>query len=131
MNTGHRPNPNVINPIGKLYLSPTPDDEIKSKIGILMANYRSEKLKRAVASLPCQVCGIQGWTQASHSNQLRDGKGMGIKAHDYRLAAICVECHAEIDQGSTMSRAERDEQWEEAHRKTIGLLFECGLLEVK
>jgi hypothetical protein len=95
-----------------------------------MANYRSEKLKRAVASLPCQVCGIQGRTQASHSNQLRDGKGMGIKAHDYRLAAICVECHAEIDQGMTMSRAERDEQWDEAHRSTIGELFGLGLIGV-
>ena len=38
MNTGHRPNPNITNPLGKLYLSPTPDDEIKSKIGTAWRN---------------------------------------------------------------------------------------------
>lgn len=96
-----------------------------------MSNYRNERLRRAVASLPCMECGMDGRTQASHSNQLRDGKGMGLKAHDYRLAALCVECHAELDQGKTMSRSERDELWEAAHRRTIGLLFERGLLVVK
>ena len=38
MFNGHRPNPNITNPIWKLYLSPTPDDEIKSKIGIAFRN---------------------------------------------------------------------------------------------
>jgi len=33
-----------------------------------MANYRNPKLLRAVATLPCQICGNHG-TQASHSNQ--------------------------------------------------------------
>lgn len=92
--------------------------------------YRNEKLKRAVASLPCQICGVQGRTQASHSNQLRDGKGMGIKAHDYRIAALCVECHAEIDQGKNMSKAEKIALWDEAHRSTIGELFRLGLVDV-
>lgn len=92
--------------------------------------YRSEKLKRRVASFPCQVCGIEGRTQASHSNQYRDGHAMAIKSHDYRLAAICVECHSEIDQGLKMSREERNDMWDEAHRKTVGLLFDHGFLEV-
>jgi len=93
--------------------------------------YRSERLRRAVASLPCMVCGQEGHTQASHSNQQRDGKGMGIKAHDYRIAAICDSCHREIDQGSTLTKEERRTVWDEAHRATIGALFELGLLEVK
>lgn len=93
-------------------------------------NWRSEKLRRAVATLPCMVCGVEGKTQASHSNSQRDGKGMGIKAHDYRIAAICDTCHAEIDQGSGMTKAERREVWEEAHRATIGSLFEQGLVVV-
>lgn len=92
--------------------------------------YRNEKLKRAVASLPCQVCSAQGRTQASHSNQLRDGKGMGIKAHDYRIAALCVECHADIDQGKSMSKAEKFALWDEAHRSTMGELFRLGLVDV-
>ncbi len=92
--------------------------------------YRNNKLLRAVASLPCQICAAQGRTQASHSNQLRDGKGMGIKAHDYRIAALCVECHAEIDQGKNMSKEERFNAWDEAHRKSIGELFRLGLVDV-
>ena len=94
-------------------------------------NYRNEKLRRAVASIPCMVCGIEGQTQASHSNQQRDGKGMGIKAHDYRLAALCQICHADIDSGHGMTKAERREVWDEAHRATIGALFEAGLIDIK
>jgi hypothetical protein len=39
-------------------------------------------------------------------------------------------CHAELDQGKNLSKAERLEMWEEAHRKTIGLLFDNGHLQV-
>jgi hypothetical protein len=63
---------------------------------------------------------------AAHSNQLRDGKGRGLKAHDYRIAALCFTCHAELDQGKSLSREERVSMWEDAHRKTIGWLFEKG-----
>lgn len=75
--------------------------------------------------LPCTHCGLSdGTVVAAHSNQLRDGKGKGIKAHDYRIAALCYACHAELDQGRVLSREERIQMWEDAHRKTIGLLFE-------
>ena len=60
---------------------------------------------------------------AAHSNQLRDGKGKAIKAHDFRIAALCYTCHSELDQGSKMSKSERLNMWEEAHRSTIGWLF--------
>ena len=40
---------------------------------------------------------------AAHSNQLRDGKSKGIKAHDYRIAYLCHTCHAKIDQGGSLS----------------------------
>lgn len=68
---------------------------------------------------------------AAHSNQQRDGKGMGIKAHDYRIAALCYTCHANIDQGKTLSKHEKFEAWDEAHRKTIGWLFEMGHLTLQ
>ena len=68
---------------------------------------------------------------AAHSNQLRDGKGRGLKAHDYRIAALCFRCHTELDQGTKMSKAERVDMFETAHRATIGWLFENGHLEVK
>lgn len=95
-------------------------------------NYRSDKLLTAVRQSPCQHCGASdGTVVAAHSNQLRDGKGRGIKAHDFRISALCYTCHSELDQGSKMSKQERVEMWEEAHRKTIGWLFENGLLVVK
>jgi len=65
---------------------------------------------------------------AAHSNQQRDGKGMGIKAHDYRIAALCYTCHADIDQGKTLGKQEKFDKWDEAHRRTIGWLFERGHL---
>jgi hypothetical protein len=65
---------------------------------------------------------------AAHSNQQRDGKAMGLKAHDYRIAALCYTCHADIDQGKTLSKQEKFNKWDEAHRATIGWLFERGHL---
>jgi hypothetical protein len=44
---------------------------------------------------------------------------------------LCFRCHAELDQGKKLSKEERVEMWEEAHRKTIGKLFEDGWLEVQ
>lgn len=91
--------------------------------------YRNKKLLELVRQFPCQACGIEdGTVVAAHSNQLRDGKGKGIKAHDYRIAALCFRCHAELDQGNTMSKVERVEFWENAHRQTIAQLFERALL---
>jgi hypothetical protein len=36
----------------------------------------------------------------------------------------------ELDQGKSLSREDRREFWEEAHRKTIGWLFETGRLDI-
>lgn len=94
-------------------------------------NYRNKKLLEVVRDSPCQLCGAQdGTVVAAHSNQLRDGKGRSIKAHDYRIAALCYTCHADIDQGR-MSREDKQDLWEMAHRKTVGWLFENDHLEVK
>lgn len=92
-------------------------------------NYRDARLLRAVREAPCMMCGTQnGTVVAAHSNQLRDGKGRSIKAHDYRIAALCYRCHAEIDQGAKMTKEERLEAWESAHRATVGWLFDTGRL---
>lgn len=93
--------------------------------------YRNKRLLEVVRQLPCQICGIEdGTVVAAHSNQLRDGKGRGLKAHDYRISALCFKCHTEIDQGQKLTKIERIEAWEEAHRKTIGELFERGILKL-
>jgi 5-methylcytosine-specific restriction endonuclease McrA len=85
------------------------------------------KLYGHVASLPCQRCGAHG-VQVAHSNSLRDGKGKGLKAYPWRVAALCPACHLEIDSGARMSKQERREAWDEAHRATIGELFSRGLV---
>jgi len=71
--------------------------------------YRNKSLLEIARSFPCTHCGaIDGTVVAAHSNQLRDG-----------------------DQGATLSKTERVGRWEEAHRKTIALLFESGFLYTK
>lgn len=66
--------------------------------------HESEPWRRAVAELYCMRCFREGATQAAHRNQ---GKGMGLKTDDCLTAALCVDCHREIDQGKGMSRDER------------------------
>lgn len=94
--------------------------------------YRNKKLLEAVREAPCQNCGSQdGTVCAAHSNWLADGKGKGIKAPDFKIAALCFRCHTELDQGAKMSRQERRDMWLEAHIKTIAWLFENEKLQVK
>ena len=95
--------------------------------------WRSPKLLVAVRELPCtwplnHACCSN--VEGAHSNQLRDGHGRSIKSHDYRLAAICHTAHVEHDQGKNLSKQERREAWDEAHRRTVGLMFERGLVRV-
>jgi hypothetical protein len=95
--------------------------------------YRSKKLLETLRECPfCLSCGAvnDGTVVAAHSNQLRDGKGKGIKAHDFRVAAMCHGCHYELDQGSKLSKEERLTMWEESHRATISWLFLAGHLKV-
>ena len=92
--------------------------------------YRNAKLLVACRQLPCQLCEIEdGTVVAAHSNQLADGKGKSIKASDYRVAALCFSCHMDLDQGNKLSKEQRRECWEVAHRRTIGELFERNLIK--
>lgn len=87
--------------------------------------YRCEAWLRAVASLPCVQCGVEGRTQAAHRNQ---GKGMGIKTDDCLTAALCVPCHTEIDQGGDMKRDERRSVLDFAILMTLVALAKNGLV---
>ena len=76
------------------------------------APVRSEAYRRAVASLPCAICGAPGYSQAAHANQ---GKGMGMKACDLTCFPACGPrpgiqgCHAALDQGALFTKAVRRE----------------------
>ena len=64
--------------------------------------------------------------QASHTNW-GGGKGRGIKADDNMVAALCLSCHYEIDQGKTLTREERMNLWTRAHKKTVQALLDQNL----
>ena len=86
---------------------------------------RSKKLLKLVASLDCQACGSGHMVQAAHTNW-GGGKGRGIKADDNLVAALCLKCHYEIDQGRNLSREERQEKWLHAHVATVARLCNTG-----
>jgi len=79
---------------------------------------RSQKLLKLVTNLACQNCGIDNGVQAAHTNW-GGGKGRGIKADDNLVAALCLKCHYEIDQGAHLSKDERQELWQKAHQRTV------------
>ena len=81
------------------------------------APVRSEAYRRAVASLPCAICGVPGYSQAAHANQ---GKGMGMKACDMTCFPLCTVhpvadgrlvqgCHERFDHGALFSKLVRRE----------------------
>jgi hypothetical protein len=86
---------------------------------------RSQKLLKLVVGLACQNCGIDNGVQAAHTNW-GGGKGRGIKADDNLVAALCLKCHYEIDQGAHLSKDERKDMWQKAHEKTINQLVESN-----
>ena len=82
--------------------------------------------------MKCPECGtwtIVKETRVSTGNT-RSGKGRGIKADDNLVAALCLQCHYEIDQGKTLSKQERQDLWQKAHIATITALAEDWPVDV-
>lgn len=98
-----------------------------------LLTFRSERLRRAVTTLPCMQCGVEGYTQAAHANY---GKGGAQKASDAAIAALCADrpgvrgCHALLDQGGVLKKDERRAFEMEMVAKTYIALMERGLLEI-
>lgn len=89
--------------------------------------WRSKKHLQSVASLPCQNCGLEGQTQAAHSNLAKHGKGRSIKASDEYTAALCCDCHQVVDASHLMTNEMRQQIWYEAFRMTVNELQYRGL----
>ena len=87
---------------------------------------RSKKLLKLVAGLDCQACGSGQMVQAAHTNW-GGGKGRGIKADDNLVAALCLKCHFEVDQGKDLTKDERQLMWYLAHTLTVAKLCEQGI----
>lgn len=95
--------------------------------------YRNKKLLQAAKDAPrCFSCGKynDGTVVMAHADSQEYGKGMGHKAHDWAVSAICYDCHTIIGDGGSLSREERRIIWRSAHIKTLEWLFESGLVRV-
>lgn len=94
--------------------------------------YRNKALLQAARLAPICFCCERtndGSVVACHSNSLADGKGTGHKAHDHAVFFGCSSCHAKYDRGS-LPREVKREMFALAHKKTIGWLFESGIIDV-
>lgn len=89
--------------------------------------HESAAWRRAVAALPCVLCGREGLTQCAHRNM---DKGMGLKTDDALTAALCAPCHSEIDQGKDFTREERRQRLDLAILLTIRALARAGKLRI-
>lgn len=87
--------------------------------------FRSEKFRKLVTSLPCQHCGAHG-TQAAHRNE---GKGLSLKTSDALCVSLCVDCHRRLDQGKDMDRTERRAFWDDAYIRQMQYMIEEGMLK--
>jgi len=88
--------------------------------------HRSEAWRRAVAALPCAWCMKEGPSQAAHRNE---GKGMGLKAPDCWTFPLCNSCHAEFDQGKSLSKGMRRELADKWVLETVRKLAEDGVIK--
>lgn len=75
---------------------------------------RDEKYRRLIATMPCFSCGIDGYSQAAHSNLAKHGKGGAQKASDYATFPLCCErpgvqgCHSLFDQGVIVTKINKE-----------------------
>ena len=92
---------------------------------------QSEPYRRLVAALPCDLCRVQGHTQAAHPNT---GKATGKKLIDDRLCfPLCADrplqvgCHTLFDQGALMHKETRRKYETGAGRRTRDTINRLGL----
>lgn len=93
--------------------------------------YRNQALldlaegEECLLRVPRYCQGSTETTVACHSNRTRDGKGKGIKAHDWAIAFGCVGCHFFIDQ-STAPREMKLSYFVPALRLTRQRIIDLG-----
>ena len=89
------------------FRAPEPVSEAPAAQVAKAAPVRSEAYRRAVASLPCIACGIQGYSQAAHLPP----EAKGMKQSDLLTFPLCCTrvgiagCHQDYDQYRLFPRA--------------------------
>lgn len=95
--------------------------------------YRNKKLLELLRESPiCFGCGKHndGTICAAHSNFSIHGKGRSLKADDCYVAALCFNCHSNLDSGGTLSYEEKYLLWHEACVLTYGWLMRDDKLKL-
>jgi hypothetical protein len=88
---------------------------------------RNKKWLSAVHEIECCVlCGAYG-VQAAHRNE---SKGLGQKTSDHLVAALCINCHNEIDNGNRLTLDDRRAMMDRAIVLTFDQLVRLGLIGV-
>lgn len=89
--------------------------------------YRNRKWLAAVGQIECCVLCNRYGIQVAHRNE---GKGMSQKTDDSLTAALCLQCHDEIDNARHLSRDERRARMDQAIVLTLQALTRLGLVGV-
>lgn len=91
---------------------------------------KNQKLRDSAKDCPhCMGCKLQNPNGdllcLAHSNQLRHGKGRGLKSADAEGAILCQRCHDYVDgRTGSGSRADMRLYHETAHEKTVAWWIE-------
>lgn len=92
--------------------------------------FRSPKLIKSVRDMDCQLCGKYGHTVPAHANWQQYGKGYGLKAHDWAVAAVCNICHDRIDgRIDKLTDIEKHDLWHRAWLATLHAWFVRGVVK--
>lgn len=97
---------------------------------------RSEQHRKNVAELPCAACGLEGHSQAAHSNDSQFGKGARLKADDFATFPLCAPrlgilgCHYKHDNYLSVTREERPQVENAYIAQTLMTLLAQGKLKV-
>lgn len=102
-------------------------------------NLRSRKLLDYAEGQSCVMCGADdGTIVCAHSNLGEHGKGKktgsgagSLKASDICTAHLCFRCHADYDQGKTMTREQRRDFILTAIVRTVMRLLDQGRVVVR
>lgn len=83
--------------------------------------------RAAVHSLECCVLCQRHGVQWAHGNE---GKGTALKVPPWESAALCPECHHEIDNGNRLTQDERRSLMARAIVRTHTKLIQTGKLRL-
>ena len=96
-------------------------------------NYINNKIRDSAKGMECQftipgVCNYDSTTVVwVHSDQIRHGKGTGIKAHDIFGAYGCSACHAWYS--GPADREEKRDVFQLAYERSLVMLLKSGVLK--